>query len=80
MHMFTIFVLNLNKLNTTTIPTSNSWLLHIIKIYTLEYIVKQIQKQDYNSFHHNLTLQKIHTKDEHRFHCRSKCFSILLKT
>jgi hypothetical protein len=41
---------------------------------------KKIQKQDYNSFHHNLTLKEIHTKDEHRIHCMNLCFSVLLKT
>jgi hypothetical protein len=41
---------------------------------------KKNLKQYYNSFHHNLTLQKIHIKDEHLIHCRSLCFSILLKT
>jgi hypothetical protein len=37
---------------------------------------KKFQKQDYNSFHHNLTLQEIHTKDEHRIHYRSLCFFV----
>jgi hypothetical protein len=41
---------------------------------------KKLQKQDYNSFHHNLTLQKNHPKDEHRVHYKGLCFFILLKT
>jgi hypothetical protein len=40
MHTFTIPTLILNMLNTTIHKKSYSWLLHITKIYTLEYIVK----------------------------------------
>jgi hypothetical protein len=33
---------------------------------------KKFQKQDYNSFHHNLTIQEILTKDEHIIPCVEK--------
>jgi hypothetical protein len=54
--------------------------LHITIIYNSKYFVKQLQIHDYNSFHHNMILQKVHTKDEHKIHYRNMCFSILLKT
>jgi hypothetical protein len=42
---------------------------------------KKIQKQDYNSFHHGLILQKKFTQQyEHRIHYRSLCFFVLFKT
>jgi hypothetical protein len=41
---------------------------------------EQLQEQDYNSFHHILLLQKIHTMYKHRIHYRSLCISVLLKT
>ncbi len=40
---------------------------------------KKLHKQDYNSFHRNLTLQKIHTKDEHKIHFKNLCFFVILK-
>jgi hypothetical protein len=63
-HMFTISILNFNKLNTTihsNIPTSDSWLLHNNQNLHFKMHCKKLQKQYYKSFHHNLTLQKIHT-------------------
>jgi hypothetical protein len=71
MPMFTIFILSLNKLNTTM--HSNIKFMVIVYNLNLHFKIpcKKLQKQDYNSFHHNLTLQKIHTKDEHRIHYRS---------
>jgi hypothetical protein len=80
MPMFTIFVLNLNKFN--TIIHSNIKFMVIAYNQNLHFRIhcKKLQKQNYNSFHHNLILQKIHTKDEHKIQCRSLCFSILLKT
>jgi hypothetical protein len=59
------------------IPTSNSWLLHITKICTSKYIGKKLQKQYYSSFHHNPIPQKNCTKDEHKIHYKSLCFSIV---
>jgi len=79
MRMFTIHVLNFNKFNTTIIPTSDSWLLHITKLCNLKCIVKN-SEQVHNSSHHNMILQKIHTKDVYRIHYRSLCFFVLLKT
>jgi hypothetical protein len=65
MHMFTIFVLSLNKLNTTI--HSNIIFVVIAYNHNLHFKLhcKTLQKQDYNSFHRNLTLQNIHTKYEH---------------
>jgi hypothetical protein len=40
----------------------------------------KLQKQDYNSLHCDLIIQKIHTKVEYRIHYRSICFSVLFKT
>jgi hypothetical protein len=80
MPMFTIFVLSFNKLNTTI--HSNIRFMVITYNQNLHFIIhyKELHKQDYNSFHHNLTLKKIHTKVEHRIHYKSLCFFILLKT
>jgi hypothetical protein len=77
--MFTNPILSFNKLN-ITIPSNIIFMviaynqsLHLKKHY------KKLQKQDYNSFHHNLIVQKIHTKDEHKIHCRSLCFFYIIK-
>jgi hypothetical protein len=80
MHMFTSFVLSLNKLN--IIIHSNIKFMVIAYNQNIHFIIhcKKLQIQYYNSFHHNLILKKIHTKDEHRIHCKSLCFSILLNT
>jgi hypothetical protein len=77
--MVTIYVLSLHKLNTTI--HSNIKFIIIAYSHNLHFGIcyKKLQKQDYNSFHHNLTLQKFHTKDAHRLHCRSLCLSVLLK-
>jgi hypothetical protein len=76
MHMFTISMLSLEKPNTTI--HSNVKVMVIMYSQNLHFIIhcKKLHKQDYNSFHHNLTLQKIHTKDEHRVQYRSLCFSV----
>jgi hypothetical protein len=80
MPMFTIFVLSFNKLNITI--HSNIRFMVITYNHNLHFKIhyKELQKQDYNSFHHNLTLKKVHTKVEHRIHYKSLCFFILLKT
>jgi hypothetical protein len=56
MPMFIIFVLSLNKLNTTI--HSNIKFMVITYNQNLHFWIhcKKLQKQDYNSFHHNLTL------------------------
>jgi hypothetical protein len=77
MHMFIIYVLNLNKLNTTI----HSHIIFIIIAYNqnLHFKIhcKTLQKQEYNSFHHNLILQKNHTKVEHRIHYKSMFLCII---
>jgi hypothetical protein len=80
MHMFIISILNFNKLNTTI--HSNIIFMVITYNQNLHFKIhcKKNQKQDYNSCHHKVTLQKIHTKDEHRIQYRSMCLSLLLKT
>ncbi len=79
-YMFTIFVLSLNKLNTTI----HSHIRFIIIAYSqnmhFRIHCKKLLKQKNNSFHHNLTLQKIHTKVKHRIHYRSLCLFVLLRT
>jgi hypothetical protein len=79
MSMFTIFILSLNKFD--IIIHSNIKFMVIVYNQNLHFKIhcKKLHKQDYNSFHHNLRLEKIHTKDEHRIHCRSLCFYVLLK-
>jgi hypothetical protein len=77
--MFTIYVLNLNKLNTTIHSHIRLMVIAYNQNLHFEIHYKKLQKQYYNPFHHNLTLQKNHTKDEHRIHYKSLCFSILLK-
>jgi len=69
MHMFIILVLSLNKRNTTT--HSNIRFMDITYNQNSHFIIhcKKFHKQDYNSFHRNMILQKIHTKDEHKIHC-----------
>jgi hypothetical protein len=76
MFMFTIYVLSFNKFNSTI--HSNIRLMVITYNQNLHFKIhyKKFQTQDYNSFHHNLTLEEIHTKDEHKIHYRSLCFSI----
>jgi hypothetical protein len=80
MHMFIISILSFNKLNTTI--QSNIRFMVIAYNQNLHFGIhwKKLHKQDYNSFHRNLTLQKIHTKYEYKIHYRSLCFFILLKT
>jgi hypothetical protein len=62
MHMFTILVLSLNKFNTTI--HSNIKFMVIAYNQNLHFKIhcKKLDKQNYNSFHHNLRLQKNHTK------------------
>jgi hypothetical protein len=80
MHMFIISILSFNKLNNKI----HSNIIFIVIAYNqnLHFIIhyKKLQKQYYNSLHHNLALQKIHTKTEHIIHCKSLCFFVLLKT
>jgi hypothetical protein len=80
MHMFTIIVLNLNKLNITIHFNIEFMIIAYNQNLHFKIHCKKLQKQYYNSLHHNLILQKIHTKDEHIIHCKSICFSILLKS
>jgi hypothetical protein len=79
MFMFIICVLSFNKFNITI--HSNIRFMVITYNQNLHFRIhyKKFQKQSYNLFHHNLTLKEIHTKDEHKIHYRSLCFSILLK-
>ncbi len=72
--MFTIFVLNFNKLNTTI--HSNIRFMVITYNQNLHFKIhyKKFHKQNYNSFHLNLTLYEIHTKYEHKIHCRRCVF------
>jgi hypothetical protein len=67
MPMFTIFVLIFNKLN--IIIHSNITFMVIAYNHNLHFIIhyKKLQKQDYNSFHHNLTLQKFTQKMNIKF-------------
>jgi hypothetical protein len=39
---------------------------------------KKFQKQDYISFHHTLILKQFTQKYEHKIHCKSIYFSVLL--
>jgi hypothetical protein len=80
MHMFIIHVLILNKLSNTI--HSNIRFMVITHNQNLQFKIhyKTLQKQYYNSFHHNLILQKNHTKIELIIHYKSLCFSVLLKT
>jgi hypothetical protein len=80
MPMFTISILSLNKLNTTIHSNIKFMVIAYNPNMHFKIYCKILQKQDYSSFHHNLTLQKIHTKDEHRIHYRSMWFYVLLKT
>jgi len=77
--MFIIYILNLNKLNITI--HSNIIFMVITYNQNLHFTIhcKETPKKNHNSFHHNLTLQKIHTKDEHQIHYRSLRFFVLLK-
>jgi hypothetical protein len=77
--MFTIYVLNLNKIN--TIIHSNIRFMVIAYNQNLHFRIhyKKFHKQNYDSFHHNLTLHEIHTKDEHKIHYKSQCLFVLLK-
>ncbi len=79
MHMFIVCIISLDKLNTTI--HSNIRFMVIAYNQNLHFRIycKKLQKQYYDSFHHNLTLQKIHTKYEHKIHCRSLGFYVLLK-
>jgi hypothetical protein len=61
MYTFTIFALIFNTLNSPFIKTPHSRIFHITEICTLKYIVKKLQKQDFNSFHNVLLLHQIHT-------------------
>jgi len=58
-HMFIISILSLNKLNNTI----HSNIISIVITYNqnLHFRIhcKKLQKQDYNSFHHNLALQRL---------------------
>jgi len=76
MLMFTISVLSFNKLNTTI--HSNIFMV-ITYNQNLHFKIhcKKLQKQNYNSFHHNLRLQEIHTKDEYIIHCKNLCLFVL---
>jgi hypothetical protein len=58
MHMFTIPILSFNKLN--IIIHSNIKFMVIAYNQNLHFRIyyKKLQKQDYNSFHHNMILQK----------------------
>ncbi len=78
--MFTIYVLSVNKLN--IIIHSHIRFLVIAYSQNLHFRIhcKKLHKQEYNSFHHNLVLQKIHLEVEHKVHYRSMCFYVLLRT
>jgi hypothetical protein len=78
--MFTILVLSLNKLNSIIHSNIKFMVIAYNQNLHLKIHCKKLQKQYYNSFHHNLILQKIHTKGEHKIHYKSLCFFVLLKT
>jgi len=80
MPMFTISILSLNKLNIIIHSNIRFMIIAYNQNFHFRIHYKRLYKQDYNSFHHNLTLHEIHTKDEHGIHCRSLCFFVLLKT
>jgi hypothetical protein len=80
MHMFIIFVLSFNKFNTTIHSNIKFMIIEYNQNLHFKIHYKKLHKQYYNSFQDNLILKKIHTKDEHKIHCRSMCFFILLKT
>jgi hypothetical protein len=80
MPMFTILILSLNKLNTKIHSNIKFMVIVCNQNFHFKIHCKKLHKQNYNSFHHILTLLKIHTKDEHRIHYRSLCFFVLLKT
>jgi hypothetical protein len=80
MFMFIIYVLSLNKLNTTIHSNIKFMVIAYNQNLYFKIYYEKFQKQYYNSIHHNLTLQEIHSKDEHRIHYRSLWFSVLLKT
>ncbi len=77
--IFTIYSLSLNKFNITI--HSHFKFMVIVYNQDLHFRIhcKNVHKQYYNSFHHNLTLEKINTKDEHKIHCKSLCFYVLPK-
>jgi hypothetical protein len=62
--MFIIFVSSLNKLNITIHSNIRFMVIAYNQNMHFKIHCKKLHKQDYNSFHHNLTLQKIHTKYE----------------
>jgi len=76
MHMFIISILSFNKLNNKI----HSNIIFIVIAYNqnlhFRIYYKKLQEQYYNSLHHNLALQKIRTKTEHRIHCKSLCFFV----
>jgi hypothetical protein len=67
MPMFIIFVLSFNKPNTTVHSKIKFMVIAYNQNLHFRIHYKKLQKQYYNSFHHNLTLQKIHTKINIKF-------------
>ncbi len=65
MHMFIVPILSLNKLNITIHSNIRFMVIAYNQNLYLKIHCKKLHKQDYNSFHHNMILHKIHTKNEH---------------
>ncbi len=78
--MFTILVLSINKFNVTKYFNIRFMVIAYNQNLYFKIHCKKLLNQYYNSFNHNLMLQKMHTKYEHKIHCKSMCFSILMKT
>jgi len=58
MHMFTIPILSFNKLNITIHSNIKFMVIAYNENLHFRIYCTKLQKQDYNSFHHNLILQK----------------------
>jgi hypothetical protein len=80
MHMFIVYVLNINKLNTT---------IHsIMKFMVIAYNHNLHFRIHYKIYRNNITIhfiiiwhyKKFTQRNEHKIHYRSLCFSILLKS
>jgi len=67
MHMFTIYVFNINTLNIAIHSNIKCMVIAYNQNFHFEIHCKKFHKQDYNSFHHNLILQKITQKMNIKF-------------
>jgi len=62
------------------IKTPYSWLFHITKIYTSEYIIKNSKNNITINFIILWNYRKFTKWYKHKIHCKSLCFFVLLKT